>query len=133
MRLMPASMAAWMVAMLSASSLGPYMPDIPMQPKASGETCGPASPSVMAGDFTIWAASVSDERRVPGRIVCWQDAAAREEQIMFTSRGWSGRFVALWRTGAAATLLMASLVVSSALAQNLPITRLAGASFQVSD
>src|SRR5580658_3099366 len=42
---MPASRAAWMVAMLSDSSLGPYIPDIAMQPSATRETCGPFFPS----------------------------------------------------------------------------------------
>src|SRR5213075_3110314 len=44
---MPASMAAWMVAMLSARSAGPYMPDMPMQPRPKAETCGPVLPSVV--------------------------------------------------------------------------------------
>src|SRR5689334_20794304 len=34
-----------MVAMLSASSLWPYMPDMPMQPSARGNTKGPVAPS----------------------------------------------------------------------------------------
>src|SRR3954451_5908535 len=33
-----------MVAMLSASSDGPYMPDIPMQPRDRGKTVGPEEP-----------------------------------------------------------------------------------------
>src|SRR5215218_4051778 len=46
MRLMPASSAAWIVAMLSARSAGPYMPDIPMAPRPISETTGPVAPSV---------------------------------------------------------------------------------------
>src|ERR1035441_3258708 len=42
---MPASMAAWMVEMLSASSLGAYMPDMPMQPSARADTGGAPAPS----------------------------------------------------------------------------------------
>src|SRR5580700_4521290 len=34
-----------MVAMLSARSAWPYMPDIPMHPRPSRETCGPVEPS----------------------------------------------------------------------------------------
>jgi hypothetical protein len=34
------------VAMLSASSACPYIPDIPMQPSPTAETCGPPFPSV---------------------------------------------------------------------------------------
>src|SRR5579885_229149 len=34
-----------MVAMLSLSSDWPYMPDMPMQPRDKGNTCGPALPS----------------------------------------------------------------------------------------
>src|SRR3954468_20943013 len=41
---MPASSAAWIVAMLSARSAGPYMPDMPMQPRPSAETAGPEEP-----------------------------------------------------------------------------------------
>jgi hypothetical protein len=33
------------VAMLSARSAGPYMPDMPMQPSAMAETFGPDEPS----------------------------------------------------------------------------------------
>ena len=36
-----------MVAMLSARSAGPYIPDIPMQPRPIAETGGPARPSVV--------------------------------------------------------------------------------------
>ena len=43
---MPAAIAAWMVAMLSARSLGPYMPDMPMQPRPTIETFGPVLPSL---------------------------------------------------------------------------------------
>lgn len=35
-----------MVRMLSASSVAPYMPDIPMQPSPSRNTSGPVEPSV---------------------------------------------------------------------------------------
>ena len=42
---MPASSAAWIVAMLSRSSAGPYIPDMPMHPSANGNTAGPAAPS----------------------------------------------------------------------------------------
>ena len=42
---MPASSAAWMVAMLSARSAGPYTPDIAMHPNPRTETRGPAAPS----------------------------------------------------------------------------------------
>jgi len=45
----PASSAAWMVAMLSRSSAGPYIPDMPIQPSASGKTEGPAEPSRRGG------------------------------------------------------------------------------------
>src|SRR5271170_7196399 len=45
MRVIPASSAAWMVAMLSARSAGPYMPDMPMQPRPRAEARGPALPS----------------------------------------------------------------------------------------
>ena len=38
-----------MVAMLSASSDGPYIPDIPMHPSASGNTRGPCAPSSEIG------------------------------------------------------------------------------------
>jgi len=41
----PASIAAWMVATLSASSVAPYIPDIPMQPSPKGNTEGPVAPS----------------------------------------------------------------------------------------
>src|SRR5450432_1581811 len=34
--------------MLSALSAGPYMPDMPMQPRPSGETTGPVEPSERA-------------------------------------------------------------------------------------
>src|SRR5215510_4026351 len=40
----PASRAAWIVAMLSASSAGPYPPDMPMQPRPTSETGGPLRP-----------------------------------------------------------------------------------------
>src|SRR5574337_1431306 len=43
---MPASSAAWMVAMLSARSLAPYISDIPMQPRPMAGTLGPLWPSV---------------------------------------------------------------------------------------
>ena len=43
---MPASSAAWMVAMLSARSAGPYMPDMPMHPSPRAETSGPLVPSL---------------------------------------------------------------------------------------
>ena len=43
---MPASSAAWIVAMLSARSAGPYMPDMPMQPSPIAETSGPLLPSL---------------------------------------------------------------------------------------
>jgi hypothetical protein len=44
---MPASSAAWIVAMLSSRSAGPYIPDIPMQPKPTRDTSGPCSPSLV--------------------------------------------------------------------------------------
>src|SRR5580658_2699493 len=44
---MPASSAAWMVAILSGSSLGPYIPDMAMHPRATRETAGPFLPSGM--------------------------------------------------------------------------------------
>jgi len=37
--------AAWIVAMLSASSAGPYMPDIPIHPRPIADTVGPLDPS----------------------------------------------------------------------------------------
>src|SRR6266436_6346291 len=43
---MPASIAAWMVAILSASSAGPYTSDMPIQPSPRAETCGPFLPRV---------------------------------------------------------------------------------------
>src|SRR5947209_20314740 len=43
---MPAARAAWIVASLSCSSAGPYMPDFPMQPRPTGMTVGPLLPSV---------------------------------------------------------------------------------------
>src|SRR3954447_22413902 len=36
-----------MVAMLSASSLGPYIPDMLMHPSATSDTTGPAAPSCL--------------------------------------------------------------------------------------
>src|SRR3954469_2518204 len=44
---MPASIAAWMVAMLSPSSVGPYRSDIPMAPSPSADTRGPEAPSAL--------------------------------------------------------------------------------------
>ena len=44
---MPASSAAWIVAMLSARSAGPYMSDMPMQPRPMAETLGPCGPRVL--------------------------------------------------------------------------------------
>ncbi len=44
---MPASSAAWIVAMLSRRSAGPYIPDIPMQPNPIRETSGPLSESLI--------------------------------------------------------------------------------------
>src|SRR5438270_643880 len=41
---MPASSAAWIVAMLSVRSAGPYMPDMPMAPRPIAETTGPLLP-----------------------------------------------------------------------------------------
>ena len=51
---MPASRAAWIVAMLSRRSAGPYMPDIPMQPSPIRDTSGPFAPSM----FVIGRSSV---------------------------------------------------------------------------
>ena len=42
---MPASSAAWIVAMLSARSAMPYVPDMPMHPSPRDETTGPVAPS----------------------------------------------------------------------------------------
>src|SRR6266542_82538 len=44
--LTPASSAAWIVAMLSASSAGPYRSDIPMHPSPIADTSGPFLPSL---------------------------------------------------------------------------------------
>src|ERR1043166_3914043 len=44
MRFTARSSAAWIVAMLSPSSTGPYIGDIPMQPRVSGKTEGPFVP-----------------------------------------------------------------------------------------
>src|ERR1035441_6973612 len=69
---MPASMAAWMVEMLSASSLGPYMPDIPMQPSARADTGGPLAPSglvIMSNRLTGYG------KRPTGREACPTQAA----------------------------------------------------------
>src|SRR5581483_10628908 len=41
---MPSSRARWSVAMLSASSTGPYVPDMPMHPRPIAVTSGPARP-----------------------------------------------------------------------------------------
>jgi len=41
----PRSMAAWIVAMPSSSELAPYIPLMPMQPSAMGNTSGPVAPS----------------------------------------------------------------------------------------
>src|SRR3954454_19544392 len=42
--LMPASSAAWIVAMLSSRSAAPYEPDIDMAPRLRAETAGPVAP-----------------------------------------------------------------------------------------
>jgi hypothetical protein len=42
-----------MVAMLSARSAGPYMPDMPMQPSPSALTSGPSAPS-----FRLWIEAI---------------------------------------------------------------------------
>ncbi|MGC3999425.1 MAG: hypothetical protein QM767_19090 [Anaeromyxobacter sp.] len=52
-RFTPASSAAWMVAIDSASSAGPYMPDIPMQPRASGNVRSPEAPSERCGMVVV--------------------------------------------------------------------------------
>ena len=39
--------AAWMVAMLSRSSEGPYMPDMPMQPSTKGDMFGDLSQKML--------------------------------------------------------------------------------------
>jgi hypothetical protein len=44
-RVIPESMAARIVAMLSSSSRSPYTPDIPLQPRPIIETVGPVEPS----------------------------------------------------------------------------------------
>ncbi len=38
-----------MVAMLSSRSAAPYMPDMPMHPKPTAETTGPAAPNCLLG------------------------------------------------------------------------------------
>src|SRR5947209_7978520 len=61
---MPASSAAWIVAMLSARSAGPYMPDMPMQPRPRAETSGPVDPSLrltMASQHTLPPAVVAGD------------------------------------------------------------------------
>src|ERR1035438_82391 len=63
-----------MVAMLSVSSAGPYIPDIPMHPRARGKTLGPAEPKhrnapsfsqVMPQLYSFVSAASSSERRGP--------------------------------------------------------------------
>src|ERR1700739_4307488 len=52
---MPASSAAWTVAIDSARSAVPYMADMPMRPRPMAETRGPVAPSwrvIMAGNLT---------------------------------------------------------------------------------
>src|SRR5436190_20546486 len=46
MSVIPASRAAWIVAMLSARSAGPYRSDMPMHPSPSSDTSGPVRPSL---------------------------------------------------------------------------------------
>src|SRR4051812_27491646 len=46
---MPASSAAWMVPTDSASSAGPYMPDMPMAPRPRAGTVGPVAPRRRVG------------------------------------------------------------------------------------
>src|SRR6478736_5702510 len=55
-----------MVAMLSSRSAGPYMPDIPMQPKPTRDTSGPCSPSrVIVGHSWSWTAKARAPERSP--------------------------------------------------------------------
>src|SRR5436853_949930 len=44
---MPASRAAWIVAMLSVRSARPYVPDIAMQPRPTAGTEGPSRPRIV--------------------------------------------------------------------------------------
>src|SRR5690242_12468937 len=76
---MPASSAAWTVAMLSARSDGPYMPDMPIAPRPRAETVGPVLPRVrvsMGGSSFVGdrasvraAAPASRGRRIQGLVV----------------------------------------------------------------
>src|SRR5437764_6916523 len=50
---MPASRAAWTVAMLSRRSARPYVPDMPMQPSPTRAVGGPCCPSVVLMTCTI--------------------------------------------------------------------------------
>src|SRR3954452_16278559 len=54
MSVTPRSRAAWMVATLSCSSLSPYIPDMPMQPRATEKTSGPARSRWMRGTVLVW-------------------------------------------------------------------------------
>ena len=53
-----------MVAMLSASSAGPYIPDMPMQPRARGNTVGPLEPRARA---SVVGGAMSDDESAGGR------------------------------------------------------------------
>src|SRR5437588_2974025 len=44
---MPASRAAWIVAMLSVRSARPYVPDLAMQPRPTADTEGPSRPRIV--------------------------------------------------------------------------------------
>ena len=50
---MPRSRASWMVAMDSLSSDWPYIPDMPMHPRAMAETVGPLVPSWRVGSVAL--------------------------------------------------------------------------------
>src|SRR4051794_1332847 len=50
---MPASSAAWIVAMLSSRSAAPYEPDIDMAPRLRAETAGPVVPRFLVCMFVL--------------------------------------------------------------------------------
>src|SRR5271155_2461967 len=84
MRVIPASSAAWMVAMLSCRSAGPYMPDMPMQPRPIADTTGPWVPSFR---FFIVCLSCSGSADDGLRIVVDAQAGDVAQAVLAADRG----------------------------------------------
>src|SRR3954454_2902926 len=78
---MPASSAAWIVRMLSSSSLCPYAPDMPMQPRPRTLTVGPVLPRVVVAIVmspTMTHATTAQQAQVlPGTGSPWLFAPPR--------------------------------------------------------